>query len=571
MPGDERKELWQNNRVSTPDPISPNPWFHAARAKKQITLPSGSIEPIYSVSPKLHWVPCLPSGDEHRSIWDSCKAYLENSCAGSIHNNTEIYTYHEPRHALRVLGPINDKLSTLAHTHGFTATPIGVEYYWSLQSRSEADLLSLGLAPRIRRQEFRTFDVQDLSEDEKLHAWETLAAMYAQWQHSKRWFWGSTKFSDIRSCVESGEGRLWICRSKQGTIEGLLYARRSHPSHGPIQYMFQEYMKAPSAKWGVVDLLWSNALCDLRRSGADQVTSGLSFMDQVDSKKVWGRDAYWIQFIVQQAPFSGVSEFKRKLRPDRSEKRYLLSNRTIRGWDWVRLGESYYQQKLGKILRDELAKRMSHPLRTILDAGLQPNIPRPPSPQSFLGFIQQTRITWATAGLLIVFQFLVLQNPHWIDSWAYRPASVHWQGLLLSPLIHTGWGHFLGDFFTLVLAGLLVERILGSICFAACALLGAGFSNPIVHLGVFLMGQSHQFPSLLQFYEESDVGSSNGGFAVLGAFAMMTKNRTQTFLGFAFSALLISLTKETWISLHHFVGLCLGAGVALATMRFKKI
>jgi phosphatidylglycerol lysyltransferase len=114
---------------------------------------------------------------------------------------------------------------------------------------------------------------------------------------------------------EFAEDRRYLVAERAGRVVGFLAAVPVHRRGG---WLFEDFLRAPDAPNGTMELLFSESMTALAAEGARHVTMGLAPLAGVSGAIAWIRDhTRWLY------DFEGVRAFKAKLRPDGWEPVYL--------------------------------------------------------------------------------------------------------------------------------------------------------------------------------------------------------------------------------------------------------
>lgn len=114
---------------------------------------------------------------------------------------------------------------------------------------------------------------------------------------------------------EFPDDRRYLVAERAGRVVGFLAAVPVHRRGG---WLFEDFLRAPDAPNGTMELLFSESMAALAAEGARHVTMGLAPLAAVGGPLAWIRDhTRWLY------DFEGVRAFKAKLRPDAWEPVYL--------------------------------------------------------------------------------------------------------------------------------------------------------------------------------------------------------------------------------------------------------
>jgi membrane associated rhomboid family serine protease len=141
---------------------------------------------------------------------------------------------------------------------------------------------------------------------------------------------------------------------------------------------------------------------------------------------------------------------------------------------------------------------------------------------------------------------------------AYRPEALTPVALFFGPLFHTNSFHFLGNLLSLYFFGALVEALLPRLTFAVIFGAGLWLSNPLTQAILQPWLPRIDPTGYARFLAEWDYGMSNGVYALVGAFAAFLIRPGTVLVPFILNAVFLIFALNSWLSVHHLVGLFLG-------------
>lgn len=360
-----------------------------------------------------------------------------------------------------------------------------------------------------------------------------------------------------------------------GRSEGPVAFLTAVPVDGGRAWFFADYPRDPEARAGAVELLMIEAARALRAQGAAEVRLGLCPLAHLRSG---GPPDGWAEAVLRPLlarhhvearwPFSyaAVTAFKTKLEPSRWDPLFLVV-------DGARGPALALDLAWAHFPAGPFAAR-THPLRARLGAELGMGVrarlrPVPAGPGD---------AAWAGAGTLLAVSGLAALHAArgpWpaVEALAaasrYVPGAPRPAGVWLGPLFHNHLYHLGGDLLSFLVFGLLVEWAAGRWLWALVVAFGLWATNPLSALLVTPALARWRPEALPAFLAESDVGSSNAVYALVGAAAAGLRRPWLLLLPFAANGIYLCVGRGSWLSVHHLLGLAGGWALGALWLRLR--
>jgi hypothetical protein len=339
-------------------------------------------------------------------------------------------------------------------------------------------------------------------------------------------------------------------------------------------WYFTEVFRALDAPHGATPLLMFGAMLELRKKGAKEVRLGMAPLAFEVVAPRWTKELgqngvgkFLLRLSKKDSPLYGFRSafiFKKRLQPSRWDPLFLISADRP---SWKLLAQvvcaHFPNQNLWEIAQAAVIKSFEARVFPWLNERAL----------SALSAFPRT-VPWLT-GVLGFFLLALHLLPEFssnlkliYDSSTYMPAAVSWNGWLLGPLFHNHLYHLLGDWVSFLFFGGLLEALLGTRMLLGVMALGFWLTNPLADVLVRVL---HHWVDLAvisdsafqAFLNEQDRGSSNAVYAYVGALSVLLTPRFSRVLLVPFIAngIYLCWVRDSWLSLHHLIGVALGAGV----------
>lgn len=445
--------------------------------------------------------------------------------------------------------PVSQELAEQIQEQGGDCLPIGQEPLFDLEELfSRPDFDPLQLHPRARALKARgALRVTELSPTQAQEFATTIEALRALWLESRKG--PELGFLSQSRPLETPQRKRFFAAFAGDRLEAFLSAV---PLARPGTWYFLDVIRRPESRPGTVECLEIEAMRALKNDGAKEVRLGLCPFTGLENQGDWRA-----QTLSRLAPrlevfygFSSSRRFKEKLGPTQWATLYAAGSSRLGLWTLHAAAEAHVGRRPVRALLRHFLKKWS-------STWLKPEVSRAPLraarivPASFMVF-----------SALHVARHLSGAAQTLFEKSAYRPESITLAGVLLSPVFHTTPYHFLGNVLSLLFFGIVAEKLLPRAVTLAVLAFGLWASNPLTHLFVLPWLPSIDPAGYAHFLTEWDYGSSNGVYALVGAFAALTKNPRVVLVPFILNGLFLCFALKSWLSLHHLVGLLGGFGIA---------
>lgn len=338
------------------------------------------------------------------------------------------------------------------------------------------------------------------------------------------------------------------------------------PAGGADAWFFADYLRHPDARAGVVELLFVEAARALRARGAREVRLGLCPLGRLElgGKPDGILEAVLRPLLSRQRdrttyPFSyaRVAAFKEKLGPTRFDPMYLATDGARGPWLARALAWAHFPD--GPLLARTQRMRAQLAARTRSD--VLPHLKA--APRSAGDAVRRGACIFGAAAVFAALHLARQLMPSFeafFQTSRFIPSSWTPQGVWLGPMFHNHAYHLCGDLASLLFFGLLLEWAAGHALVVVVTAFGLWATNPLSTWLVTPLLQRFKPSDVQRFLVEGDVGSSNAVYAIVGAVAAGLKNPALLLLPFAANGLYLCFAKNSWLSIHHLIGL--GGGYA---------
>jgi hypothetical protein len=137
------------------------------------------------------------------------------------------------------------------------------------------------------------------------------------------------------------------------------------------------------------------------------------------------------------------------------------------------------------------------------------------------------------------------------------------------PLFHNHLYHLGGDLLSFLVFGLLVEWAAGRGLWALVVAFGLWATNPLTAAALGPALGRWRPEAVASFLAESDVGSSNAVYALVGAASAGLRRPALLLVPFAANGVYLCVGRGSWLSAHHLVGLVGGWALGAVWLRWR--
>jgi len=320
-------------------------------------------------------------------------------------------------------------------------------------------------------------------------------------------------------------------------------------------YFFSEYMRAAESRVGTTELLFIETMRLLKKAGYKEVRLGTCLFSnlRVNSESNLRQRvmsfAMGLAFRHLRYPlnFKSIYQFKAKFEPTRWEPVYLASKSKVGIrvlFDVLRV--HFKELNLGARLQGYFAQGIN--TRAL--------------PKTFGEFLYRSKITFIFSAIFVVLHLwrtFSTTGLAFFQKNGYSVSGYSASGHFWSPLFHNGHTHFFGDLSTFLIFGTATEVFLGSWFAASVIAFGLWASNPqAVYIVEKLIGPNIDAATLARFRSETDYGSSNAIYAMVGALSGLLKRPMLLMLPFILNGLFLCIALKSILSIHHLTALFTG-------------
>ncbi len=348
--------------------------------------------------------------------------------------------------------------------------------------------------------------------------------------------------------------KLFILEQKN-EIKAFLFCTPIFPKNG---FFFSDYIRKPDARAGTIELLFIEAMRILKDQNYNFVTLGLSPFAQLDkSYATTKKDLFFyhlmnICFNKLKYPldFHSIYKFKNKFDPSNYEPIFIASNTPINVNTFLTLANIHLEKNILISYIDSILDKVKNEFKVSSMNMLAKN-----RGDSFLAKVKLTLSFGSLFAFLHVYKNISATGLDIFKQNGFTPGHFTLQSNFIGPLFHNHSYHFIGDFSTFLIIGGTLEYLFGSAIFLLITAFGLWLTNPIAWLLVENILKYFSVKQYQNFLTEIDYGSSNAIYAFAGAFAYSLKRPLWVLLPFLANAIFLCVFNESWLAIHHIVGL----------------
>lgn len=357
-------------------------------------------------------------------------------------------------------------------------------------------------------------------------------------------------------CLEEYK-RFFILKDRDLTV-ALLTASPIYLNGLIVGYFFNDILKRKKARSASCDLLIIEAMRTLFQEGILEVRLGMCPLAEIHPDE---RNARELSKIFSKWKlgynFKNLYNFKMKLMPTSTRPLYLASDKP----QLRKMLYNVFKLHNSESLFKEVSKRLWFEYKENLEL-------KPVAKKDFINIkTQASSLVWRIKWTLSFFTFYVSLHAAKVFSdfgeelyelSAYIPGEVTLSGIFLGPMFHNHAYHIIGDQLSFLIFAGVLEFAFGAFFMLMIKMVGLWFSNPVTHL-FLAVTLKHISPDWWnQVLVEKDWGTSNAVFALVGASLFVLKKNSWLYLPFLFHALFICFQRESFLAIHHIMGLFLG-------------
>jgi len=467
----------------------------------------------------------------------------------------------------KVIFPISQQLARELSAAGLNTWQIGIEPIFNLKDYFETPIDPLYATPIAKSLKRRGAQVFELIDNEIEVNKNILEEIKEEWLSQKKI--DPLEFLNIVSPFEKDEFKRYFIIKDRGIISAFLTASPIYLNQQVIGYFFNDIIRKKRVRSGTNELLIIEAMRKLYQEGIWEVRLGLCPLAEIDPSEP---DAELLTKIFNKWKigynFKSLYEFKTKLKPTKIRPLYLASEKKKIAsvlFDIVKLHttenffknfftRTWYEYKQNLKLKDHVQNFVQ------------------PRARNFTDVIYRLKFSIALFCTFIGLHFLknnTAIGKTWFEASAFIPGQVTLEGLIIGPLFHNHAFHLIGDQLSFIIFAGSLEFVFGPFVMLTVTAIGLWASNPVTHA---ILASTLKFISTNWWEKvliEKDYGSSNAVFALVGTALYVLKRNAWLFIPFLFHALYVCFQRESFLAIHHLVGIYLGyvAGIWFFTKR----
>ena len=474
-----------------------------------------------------------------------------------------------------VMMPVGVSLAAACRARGFRTLGLGAEpvlelAHWLGEDGGPGPLDRLPLARALARRGARVEEWSADTVDGPHRA--ALEGVLSRWRAARPG--PAVGFLNTVDPLRDPHGRAWFVLF-DGRCEGPAAFLAAAPVDGGRAWFFADYPRDPDARAGAVELLMVEAARALRARGAVEVRLGLCPLAHLKScgppdgvgealLRPWLRH----QHAAVTWPFSyaAVTAFKAKLDPSRWDPLFLVTDGARGPGLALALAWAHFPAGPFAARTASLRARLGAELAVGVRARLRPT---PAGPGDAL------RAGACTVGAVGALGALHAARGPWpaVEAAAaasrYVPGAPTAAGVWAGPLFHNHLYHLGGDLLSFLVFGLLVEWAAGRGLWALVVAFGLWATNPLTAAALGPALGRWRPEAVASFLAESDVGSSNAVYALVGAASAGLRRPALLLLPFAANGVYLCVGRGSWLSAHHLVGLVGGWALGAVWLRWR--
>ncbi len=467
----------------------------------------------------------------------------------------------------KIIFPISQQLAKELETVGLNVWQIGIEPIFNLKDYFETPIDPLYSTPIAKSLKRRGAQVIELIDSEIELNKALLEEIKEEWLSQKKM--DPIEFLNIVSPFEKDEFKRFFVIKDRGTFSAFLTASPIYLNQQVVGYFFNDIIKRKRVRSGTNELLIVEAMRKLHQEGILEVRLGLCPLAEIDPSEP---DSELLTKIFNKWKigynFKSLYEFKTKLKPTKIRPLYLASNKKNISkvlFDVIKLHatENFFKNFL---TRTWYEYKQNLKLKDHVKNFVQPSTGK------------LTEILYRLKYSISLFTFFIglhlLKNnteigKTWFNASAFIPGQVTLEGLLIGPLFHNHSFHLIGDQLSFIIFAGSLEFVFGPLVMLSVTAIGLWASNPVTHA---ILASTLKFVSPSWWEKvliEKDYGTSNAVFALVGTSLYVLKRNSWLFIPFLFHALYVCFQRESFLAIHHLVGIYLGyvAGTWFFTKR----
>ena len=485
-------------------------------------------------------------------------------------------------HKVAVLLPLSKKFADRMRSKGYFTIQAGREPWFSLKNSEhpKADLLQrFNVARQLvsKGGKAEPFDPIRLTAREHVE----LEDLTHQWLESRKL--APLKFLNRLEPWVHVDQKKYFRLIFNGRQVGYLAAT---PIHGRKAWYLVDLIRAQDCPLGTTELLVAEAMEQLKKDGAEEVTLGMSPLAKVDEEefqnhplgyKITDFSFNHLNFFYN---FKSLFLYKEKFKPTTWEPQFLITSSPTFG-----LRASYgllramFPEGVIAVLFGALGKAIKQiKIQNSILKTLSGDFILRSLPKSILELGYRTKVSLTLVAINILF-FLVANDqngiirPRFTDTYSYQWSRLLKNAfnlqsidyLILPSFLHFNYLHIIFNTSLLLFVVPLLEVFAGSLFVGIAFVLGMLFSNVLTSL--FFLPWIHLFfPAFIQrFSQELDVGSSLGIFSCVAAFIYFLKHSNAILMILYATVVVAAIYQHSLMALNHLIAMAIGYALTRVT------
>lgn len=468
----------------------------------------------------------------------------------------------------QLIFPISERLAGELREEGYNVWQVGAEPIFTLNKFFKEGEDKLSQFPIAKSLKNRGGKVAELTLEQFVLRKEEINELREDWLAGRKN--SAFEFLNVVDPLEQKEYKRFFTLEVRGRLMAFMTATPIYLNNQIIGYFFNDILRRQKARSATNELLILESMKILHSEGVLEVRLGLAPLALLEKGN---RDYKTLNNLFEKWKlgynFKTLYEFKNKLGPTKWRPIYLASNRKTLSSVLINVMRLHLTPGAFK----EFIKRSwySYKRKMEMKENLKPLKKEKPKQLSVLTFLSRIKYTLALHAFFMGLHYLKNSNEQVLALFnmsAYVPGKVTAAGLFIGPLFHNHLPHLLGDQLSFVIFAGIIEYTFGPMFMLMITAVGLWLSNPFTKAFLSSTLQFMSPGSFQQMLLEKDYGSSNAVFALAGTYLYTLKSKGWLFWPFFFHALYICFQRESFLAIHHFMGIYLG--YVLAAIYFNN-